>query len=279
MRLTSSVLLSLALSLALSPSSADAQAATASVSVANLTVDGDPPPGTYRDLLRTGLQPTLGPVLECYQTALRTTPSRQGTLRLRLWVSAREVIRATEEESTLGDDTLDECARARVRLFRLPDAAPTGGASVTFTLFFLRTGIAAGPTPGDVFARVEGPVPAAAPPAPPAPPPVVSVPIPPTTAPIAPRATIHVDTVTGSLDEAAILSSLPLTAFDACPAGTGDRVLTLSIARAGTVRVTAGRGTLRERTVFQCVMRTIRETVMPSARRSTRATITLRLTR
>ena len=93
------------------PSVGHAQA-TASVSIAGLTVDGDPPPGEYRELMRTALQPTLRPVLECYQDVLRTTPTRQGSLRLRLWVSAREVIRATEEASTLGDDAFDECAAA-----------------------------------------------------------------------------------------------------------------------------------------------------------------------
>jgi hypothetical protein len=67
--------------------------------------------------------------------------------------------------------------------------------------------------------------------------------------------------------------------FDACPAGAGDRALTLSIARAGTVRASAGRGTLRERTLFNCVLRAVRAVVLPSARRTTRATITVTLSR
>lgn len=253
---------------------------TATASVAELTVDDQRPPDRYRDLLATGLQPTLRPVLQCYLDRLAQVPSAQGSLRLRLWVSARQVIRATEEASTLGDDAFDECARAAVRTFRLPDAAPEGGAAVRFTLYFSRNGLASPPlrAPGEVFATADASIPVRAPT--PATPPPTPTPTPPPPAPEpAARAAIRVDSVRGGLEADAILAAIPPAAFDACPAGAGERALTLSISRTGTVRATAGRGTLRQRDVFQCVMRTVRAVRMPAARPATRATITVTLSR
>lgn len=273
------VLLAALLTLAL-PASASAQA-TASVSVADLTVDDQRPPDRYRDLLATGLRPTLGPVLECYRDRLARSPSTQGTLRLRLWVSARQVIRATEEASTLGDDTFDECARARVREFRLPDAAPDGGASVRFTLYFRRTGLTGGALtiPGDVFATLEGsvPSPASAPATPPSPP-VTTAPVAPQPPPpSAPRATVQVLTATGGLGTDEIAAAIPGTAFDACTTAGGELPVSLFVARDGRPSATRQRGTLRDGAAITCVMRAVRAVRFPASRRSTRATMTITL--
>ncbi|AKF11210.1 hypothetical protein [Sandaracinus amylolyticus] len=270
-----SILVSLALLIAL-PSTTLAQG-TATVSVADLTVADQRPPDRYRDLLATGLRPTLGPVLECYRERLARTPALQGTLRLRLWVSARQVIRATEEASTLGDDTFDECARARVREFRLPDAAPDGGAMVRFTLYFTRTGVTGGALaiPGDVFATLDGtvPPPSAAPVTPPTPP--VTTTTPTTPPPATSRATVRVDTARGALTTDQIAGAIPATTFDGCTAASGELPINLFIARDGRPSATRGRGTLRDGATIQCVMRALRAVRFPTARRSTRATLTI----
>ena len=125
--------LTLALSFAFA-SSSHAQT-TPRVQVVDFTVDGDPPPDEYRQMLADGIRPTLGEVERCYNTRLAANPRLQGDYRLRLWVSARQVIRATAE-TTLGDATLEECARAAIRQFTLPPQAPDGGATVRFVVRF-----------------------------------------------------------------------------------------------------------------------------------------------
>lgn len=106
------------------------QSRVPAVRVADLTVDGIVPPPTYADLLLAGIAPIIDDLRGC----LLATPG-SGQLRLRLWVSARQVIRTTVLESSI-EGELQRCAVARIRTIRLPDDAPPGGAEVKFTLHF-----------------------------------------------------------------------------------------------------------------------------------------------
>jgi len=132
-----------------------AEAQDATVTVTDLTVDDQPPPEPYRSMMDGALGPHVAPVTECYRARLATRPGIAGWLRLRLWVSARQVIRVTNEESTLGDPELETCAMARVHEVTLPPDAPMGGARVRFVLRFATTTRAAA-------APVAAPVPASA---------------------------------------------------------------------------------------------------------------------
>jgi hypothetical protein len=82
---------------------------TPRVQVTDFTVDGNPPPAEYRDLLANAIRPTIAQVEQCYDRRLAVTPTLGGDFRLRLWVSARQVIRATPE-SSVGDTELEERA-------------------------------------------------------------------------------------------------------------------------------------------------------------------------
>ena len=99
------------------------------------------------------VQAPLEGVHECYEARLIDDPSAAGDLALSLWVSNRQVIRTTVVEP-LGDETLQECAVARIRELRLPAVAPAGGARVAFTLSFA-AGSAMPARPEEVLASVE----------------------------------------------------------------------------------------------------------------------------
>lgn len=252
---------------------------TTQVALTEMTVDDQPPPDSYRGMIATGLQPTLEPILQCYRECLTRDPALAGTLRVRLWVSARQVIRATEERSTLGDDALDECARRRIYEFRLPDAAPDGGAMVRLTLHF---STAAGtPTlPAGTFASVRGPMPArAAAPTVPA----ASAPPPPPASPAAPpeppRAIVRVDTIRGALAADALAAAISPSAFDACPAAAGELPLSVRVAPDGRVSARATRGTIRDRAVIRCIVAALTAQRLPAGTGATRATLTVTLAR
>jgi hypothetical protein len=142
-RMRTSIALALARTAALAWTAALAQPAvlaaqeTPRVQVTDFTVDGNPPPAAYRDLLANAIRPTLSQVEQCYERRLSVSPQVRGDYRLRLWVSARQVIRATPE-SSVGDRELEECARAAIRQFTLPPQAPEGGATVRFVVRFTR---------------------------------------------------------------------------------------------------------------------------------------------
>ena len=117
------------------------------VTVHDLTVNGDPPPDEYRTVLNAAIETSVVPIRACYARELATHPGLHGDLRLRLWVSARQVIRVTPETS-VGDTALETCAHDRVHEFTLPPQAPEGGAQVRFTMTFT--------PPAFVIDRVHG---------------------------------------------------------------------------------------------------------------------------
>ncbi len=230
---------------------------TYDVQLTDLTVDDQPPPGSYAGMISNAIRPTIDPILACYRERLAERPGIAGEVRLRLWVSAREVIRATQEASTLGDAALEECARQRIYQFRLPNEAPAGGAWVRFALRFT-TNSRPDETPVTPATTV-------APPQPESPP--------------APRATVRVDTIRGALDAETLSSIVPTDAFDACPAGIGDIELRVTAARNGRMGAQRGRTTLRDRALIRCLVAAVRAQSAPAAQTVTRATITITLQR
>lgn len=119
------------------------------VSIENLTIDGDPPPSEYREVLATGLRPSVETIRNCYARRLAARPEVAGDYALRMWVSNREVIRITPE-SHVGDDELEQCTRTAIYAFHLPPEAPAGGAWVRMTVRFVA------PPPGTVVAPSTG---------------------------------------------------------------------------------------------------------------------------
>ncbi len=242
----------------LPPRDARAQttAATPRVRVDEFTVDGNPPPAEYRQILSDAIRPTIGSVEQCYDRRLAVNPRLGGDYRLRLWVSARQVIRATPETS-VGDTELEECARAAIRTFTLPPQAPEGGATVRFVVRFTP------PPPGTV------------PPAPVVtPPPAIAV------APIAPpqpqiitnpRVTVRIESVRGALAAPSLQSTFPALGFDTCATGqTGEIPVNVSINGRGQIAASPGRGTLRDRNVMRCVERTLEALRAPTSSGRTR---------
>lgn len=239
---------------------------TPRVQVTDFTVDGDPPPAEYRQMLADGIAPTVSQVEACYNTRLAVRPTLAGDFRLRLWVSARQVIRATPETS-VGDTELEECARAAIRRFTLPPQAPEGGATVRFVIRFTA------PPPGTV-----------PPPAPtPTPTPVIEqTPVAPTPPPVAatPRVTVAIRSRTGALTADAITSAFPASVFEVCATGpTGTLPLSLTISTRGRVTATASRGTTRSAPTASCVVRQARTVTAPTARRASTARLTLTFVR
>ena len=252
------LLASLVLSFA---TSASAQT-TSRVQVTDFTVDGDPPPAEYRQILADAIRPTIGQVEQCYDRRLAVRPTLAGDFRLRLWVSARQVIRATPETS-VGDTELEECARAAIRQFTLPPQAPDGGATVRFVVRFTA------PPPGTIPPAT---------PAAPAAPTIVQTPVAPTPPPVVstPRVTVAVRSPSGGLSAEAIASAFPALVFEGCATGfTGTLPVTLTISTRGRVTARASRGTTGNAQAPSCAVRQARTVTAPSARRATTARLTL----
>lgn len=242
------------------------------VAVTDLTVDGDAPPSQYRSMLETGLRPTLEPVLVCYRERAGRVTGLNGDLRLRLWVSARQVIRVTPE-TTLSDPELQTCAIAGVRTFVLPPQAPEGGATVRLTLRFTRAAL---PASSSTLLSASGPIIA---PPPPAPPPVTSVAIAPTLAPVAPPSPLVVAfqsvTSTRTMDE--LTAAIRADALSSCVTVPGELRLRITITRTGVMRASSAGGTVRDRRTVTCVRNAIRALPPLAASSSTataRATVT-----
>jgi len=221
-----------------------------------LPAPGGPRPSWYRRFLADPILLTIGSGGQCYDRRLAVNPRLGGDFRLRLWVSARQVIRATPE-SSVGDTELEECARAAIRTFTLPPQAPEGGATVRFVVRFT-------PPPA-------GTVPAA-----PviAPPPVIAV------APIAPpqpqiitnpRVTVRIESLRGALAAPSLQSTFPALGFETCATGqTGEIPVNVAINSRGQVAASPGRGTLRDRNVMRCLERTVEALRAPTSSGRTR---------
>lgn len=259
----------LVLALWLAPAIALAQGR---VSIEELTVDGDPPPDEYRALLANALRPHLEEIRDVYGRRLAERPGLGGDYRLRLWVSAREVIRITPE-STVGDDTLERQTREAIYRFRLPPEAPSGGAWVRFVVRF------AAPTSGPGSAG-SAPV-VTAPSTPDAGTPLVTTPgltaaLPGITPPTMRLPTVRIDRITGALAESALVGALPIPALSSCvgPAG-GELPVRVVIDRRGRVSASPGRGSLRHRATVRCIEAAIESLTFAPEAGPTRARITV----
>lgn len=245
------------LSMSIAPTSAAAQTSTR-VAVTDLEIDGSPPPEGYRPMLTQAIQPTIGEIERCYDTALRTRPTLGGALRLRLWVSGREVIRTTPETS-VGDTTLETCTRTAVRAFHLPPEAPGGGVAVRFTVRF-----------------TAPPVPVATP--------STTTEIAPTTPlpPVAPAARASVDVTritndrTGNTAVADITRVVEGCASDATSGMAAPFRVTFDTT--GRATATLSRGTLTDATARRCLVREVARITRARANRSitVRGTLTFR---
>jgi hypothetical protein len=263
-RMNRAFLASLTLALTLFVATTSHAQTTPRVQVVNFTVDGDPPPDQYRQMLADGIRPTLAEVERCYNARLAVNPRLQGDFGLRLWVSARQVIRATAETS-IGDTTLEECARAAIRQFTLPPQAPEGGASVRFIVRFTA------PPPGTV-----PPAPVTVTPTQPAP-----IAPPARVAAVPPRVQVRVATARGPLDASGITTALPGAALEQCANGAvGDMPMNIAVSRRGVVSASAARGaTIRDRALSRCVVLALRTMTVPTTAAGTRAQVVVTFTR
>jgi hypothetical protein len=119
------------------PAPTPTPAPPARVQLLDATVSGVPVPGDYEQLLRESTVDPMNQILGCYQERITAAAVPGGDLRLQLYISARQVIRATPE-STLPDEPMQECVLARLREVRLPDSTPTAGVRVRLVLRFDR---------------------------------------------------------------------------------------------------------------------------------------------
>ncbi len=242
-----------------------ASAHAQTITVHDLTVDGDPPPDEYRAMLDAAIARSVVPIRTCYETSLRTHAGLRGDLPMRLWVSARQVIRVTLE-SHVGDTTLETCAHDRVHEFTLPPQAPEGGAAVHFVMTF---------TPGATTS---------------APPPSTSImtPIPPTSGttttttttttppPPPPAVTIAVDRVRGALSQEALAYVYARAGFEQCTtAQHGTVPVAVTVTAAGRARASVGRGTLRDAAYRRCIEQHVASATHPTASSSTRLRVTI----
>ena len=237
-----------------------ALASAQTITVHDLTVDDDAPPEQYRAMLDAAIARAIVPIRACYARELATHPGLRGDLRLRLWVSARQVIRVTPE-TTIGNPALETCAHDEVHRFTLPPQAPEGGAAVRFVMRFAAPAVTATPTP---------------PPAPPPPPASIAVARP------VPEATIErfgvaLDRVRGGLASEALALILTRSIFDRCWAAglTGSVPVTVSITAAGVATARAGRGSMRDASARTCIASVISGTAFPTAARTTRVRVTV----
>jgi hypothetical protein len=239
--------------------------AQGTVTLEELTVDGEPPPAAYRTMISTAIAPHLDEIRAAYAGRLGERPALGGDYRLRLWVSAREVIRITPE-STLGDESLEEATRTAIYRFRLPPEAPGGGAWVRFVVRFVPPttspgGVARAPSSGPIIA---------------APPPVVA---PPVTPPAPARVpTVRVDRISGALAESAFAGALPVPALRTCVGtASGELPMRVTVDRRGRVAARAGRGSLRDRATIRCLVGAIESLTLGPEAGPTRARITITL--
>lgn len=255
------------LALALFVSLAFASPALAqTITVHDLTVDGDPPPDEYRALLDAAIATAVVPIRTCYAHELTTHPGLHGDLRLRLWVSARQVIRVTPE-TTLGNPALETCAHDRVHEFTLPPQAPEGGAQVRFVMTFVAPATSSTPPPPTTTA----------PPPPAHPGPSIMTPIAPPQAVTLPFA-IAIDRVRGGLSQETLEYVFNHAGFEQCTSAQHGTVpVTVSVTPAGRARITLGRGTLRDAAYRQCIEQHITSATFPTASAATRLRVTVTL--
>lgn len=111
-------------------------AADHSVVADEITLDGEPPPEDFADRVREHAEALVERAERCYAERLDARPALGGEQRLRVYVSAAQVIRVTTEASTLEDPPLEDCIKQQILQYELPPDAPRGGVFVRFRLTF-----------------------------------------------------------------------------------------------------------------------------------------------
>lgn len=259
---------------------ADAQSTTTSsfVTIADFAVEDRPPPSSMAHMLDDETRGVIHDLEACYATSLAARAGVAGELPMRLYVSAREVIRATPSPATFDDAALVQCTKQTLLRFRLPPEAPDGGAYATFRVRFTPppsgttlscqgtrcSAVACGAMGQPCCAGAScggGLCNAATLVCAPPPPPPVQV------ATTRARGALTADEVT-----AAIAPSL----FASCQGtASGTTTVSLAIAKNGSVRVTMGSGSLRDRTTRTCLRDALRTVTFPTRTRTTSARLAL----
>lgn len=114
----------------------DVASAGRSIVLTDLTIRGSPPPEEHAETVTGHVNTLLGRMERCYADHLQRRPELGGEHQLRLWVSARQVIRVTAEEPALEDEELALCIKQTLLAYRLPRGTPRGGVRVRFKLVF-----------------------------------------------------------------------------------------------------------------------------------------------
>lgn len=236
-------------------------AQTRHVAISDLTVEQRDPPASLMQRLQDETVGVMGGLTGCYAQRLAARADLAGEWRLRLWVSAQQVIRVTPEGGTFEDPDLLVCVKQRLLEFRLPPDAPRAGANVRFRLSFTSPasgntlacassrcaevacgaleqaccpGSACGPGAECREALCRAPLP----PPPPPPPPI----------------RVEVARARGGMTVSEVATAFPSSTFASCASGsTGDVVMSVTITRAGRVRATRTSGSLSDRTARTCI--------------------------
>lgn len=127
----------------------EAEAPYAPITLHDLTFGGRPPPERYADDVYEEADRVIDSLESCYAAALLRSASVGGAHALRLWVSARRVIRVTTESTELADDELERCVKQALLDYDLPPQVPDSGVRVRFRLVFA-------PPPAGAGLRCEG---------------------------------------------------------------------------------------------------------------------------
>lgn len=240
--------------------SAHAQTPTAFVAIRDLTVEGRDAPSDLRSALDDQTTGVMHAFDVCYAAAQGRRGDAAGEYGLRLWVSAQQVIRVTQESATITDTELYECVKQRLLEFHLPPDSPRAGVTVRFRLVFTApaagTAVTCSASSCSAVACGAMGAPCCAvstcsagvcldgtcqtPPPPPAPP-----------------ITVAVTRSRGGRTMEELAAAIPSATFGACVDSNttfhGDVPFTVTVTTRGAVRATASRGTLRDRAAITCL--------------------------
>lgn len=239
------------------------------VTVHDLTVDGDPPPSEYQAMLDAAIATAVVPIRTCYERELTTHPGLGGDLRLRLWVSARQVIRVTPE-THIGSDTLETCAHDRVHEFTLPPQAPEGGAQVRFVMTFTPPAGGSTSSSSTSSSSTSSSTTSSSTPPPTTHSPSIMTPVVPPTTIVLP-VTIALDRVRGALSQETLQYVMNHAGFEQCTTAMHGTVpVSVTVTAAGAARASVGRGTLRDAAFRQCIQQHVASATYPTATATSR---------
>lgn len=252
------------------------------VVLSDLTVEDRDPPDYLMRRMQDETVGVMAGLTGCYVQRLGARADLAGDWRLRLWVSAQQVIRVTPEGGSFEDADLLGCVKQELLRFRLPSDAPRGGATVRFRLQF------SAPTSGQTFACTGSNCALVAcgaleqvccpgssctsgsecrealcrAPLPPPPPP----------------ARVALSRVRGALTTEQLAAAFSPAVFAGCVTGpVGNATFSVSVSRTGRVRATRVAGTLRDRDARTCLRDAIVGITLPSGTRTSTARVDVAL--